>query len=106
MSRAIDFTIGKELFGYTFHHDDSEFLPASLSEMRFCDCPHFTASIAAAWLVVERLKEFDPSVEYSTEHKFWTACFEPLGHSIPADTAPMAICKAALKALGIEVPDE
>jgi hypothetical protein len=81
--------------------------------------PHYSTDIAAAWQVVEFLqREWDRLDE--KESQFWR--FEdchPHGWiarviwphdgeaeiaSVDADTAPLAICLAALAACGVEVP--
>lgn len=72
--------------------------------------PHFSEDIAAAWTVLMHLREtqqlyftvetvyrgFGCRIYHDTDNPFGTAL---------EDTAPLAICLAALKALGIEIPD-
>ena len=66
-------------------------------------CP--STRIADAWLVVEKLgKNFDVSrcrVYQEIEAWFWEASFHN-GPDAEADTAPLAICLAALKAVAHE----
>lgn len=78
--------------------------------------PSYSTDIAAAWLVVEHFtnqgKHFDISstirgsiadIKSGVRHLQWVA----LVRNFPfarADTAPHAICIAALKAVGCEVP--
>lgn len=67
--------------------------------------PHYSTDIAAAWEVVEKLRlsvlQFedgwfaDPRLESYREH-FWGA----LGADDFSATAPLAICRAALEAVG------
>ena len=68
----------------------------------FDDIPHYSTQIADAWLVVEKLgKSFDVSrcrKFQEIEAWFWEASFHN-GPDAQADTAPLAICLAALKAV-------
>ncbi len=70
--------------------------------------PHFSTDIAAAWLVVERLAAISPQQDFHLEHMEgagWTAscCFNRADGGWDgwrnADTAPLAICLAALQAV-------
>jgi hypothetical protein len=83
-----------------------------------CASPRYSTDIAAAWEVVERLKDanrddasydFDLIYESSKERETglrndvfgWFAQFGEAEHgSGRADTAPLAICLAALEAVG------
>lgn len=73
----------------------------------FEDIPHFSSNISSAWLVVEKLN----LAVIPTEHGKWKATesvFIPeciyyevnLDIASEGDTAPHAICLAALKAIG------
>jgi hypothetical protein len=70
--------------------------------------PHYTADIAAAWTVVEKMLkegvecEMYVNLEGRARARFLGRNVTGLGY---ADTAPMAICIAALKAHGI-TPDQ
>ena len=83
------------------------------------DLPDYSTSISDAWLVVERMREQKCYVGFEcsdreTEHLCpeemakWYAGF-CLGrgsyNEVGADTLPFAICLAALKALGVELPN-
>jgi Phage ABA sandwich domain len=70
----------------------------------FC-LPHYSTDIAAAWQVVEKLREqfpivvlqFEPegcSVEVNTDKA--TPSYYRIVADVFADTAPLAICRAAL----------
>jgi hypothetical protein len=67
--------------------------------------PHYSTDIKAAWEVVEKFHKdgYDPCVNFgSTFHvDEWHACFYKGGHYYDAyaDTAPLAICRAALLAV-------
>jgi hypothetical protein len=66
-------------------------------------CPQYSTNIADAWLVVEKMQEKGWLVSIRNFPK-WTCeiCFyDPI--IVYAETAPLAICLAALKACGVEV---
>lgn len=81
----------------------------------------YSSDIAAAWQVVEKFVEqvkADRNMEISFvmgfdgshweagiwKHDEWYLGGGGYVHEIKADTAPLAICLAALKAVGVEVP--
>lgn len=64
--------------------------------------PHYSTDIAAAWQVVEKLNKDDFYMdydinEYRCQFKKGRQMFER------AETAPLAICKAALRTVGVEI---
>ncbi len=64
----------------------------------------YSEDIAAAWLIVEKLRELNPRVEFDSYSRKWEASFsvQEADFTCPvvmADGAPEAICKAALLAL-------
>lgn len=77
--------------------------------------PYYTQSISDAWTLVEKLKgppsegdywHWTPEIAWveDEEPAFWEVCF---GAAIAeAPTAPLAITLAALKAHGVEIPEE
>lgn len=68
--------------------------------------PHYSTSIAAAWEVVEKLKHLEPEIEWSDEHQCWHMTLwkgANQGMMPGSASAPHAICRAALKAVGVEV---
>ena len=81
---------------------------------RFCEdawsiLPNYSTDISDAWEVVEQLREKELYVDIDTfaEHYDVRVVSGPyeVGHSL-SETAPLAICLAALKAVGIEVKTE
>lgn len=62
--------------------------------------PRYSTHIADAWLVVERFE----NVEVEKFYHAYTAAvhIENRAYSIQEETAPLAICLAALKAVGNE----
>lgn len=70
------------------------------------DLPHYSINISAAWEVVEKLLETGSFSIYhyiSAPESKWRAQFLRAGsaHVAQAESAPRAICLAALKAFGI-----
>lgn len=68
-----------------------------LTEDGWAGIPRYSTDIAAAWEVVEKLRHLDPIL--STDRCEWECGFGegPTGHSAYAPTAPLAICRAALR---------
>ena len=62
----------------------------------------YSTDLAAAWVLVEKLGALEQPLHVRFERACWTAAF---GERTPvsADTAPLAICLAALRIRGIEV---
>lgn len=68
------------------------------------DLEYYSTDIAAAWEVVSHLHE--RSFMLVGRNLSYSACFAPrMDLYEPSDTAPMAICLAALKAKGVEVEE-
>ena len=76
--------------------------------------PHYSTSIADAWLVVEKMRGLGWWLRLSSpfqDGSLWNAGFTPAGttgwngtpdHNFASDTAPEAICLAALEAVRAE----
>jgi hypothetical protein len=79
--------------------------------LRIVTLPHYSTDIAAAWLVVEQMIKASTNGDFHLEHLGpkdegdWTCgtCRDDPSTWATADTAPLAICKAALKSVGIDV---
>lgn len=56
----------------------------------------YSTNIALAWEIMERLKESKPILNYDPLARKWYVRFNG-GESYSADTAPLAICTAALQ---------
>jgi hypothetical protein len=65
--------------------------------------PKYSSSIADAWQVVEKLKADGNNVWVEWAGKVWVCGATSVFPDIEADTAPLAICKAALMVVGVEV---
>ena len=114
-SRELDALVAEKVMGWTL-------LPCPVHQPRECSfggqapgerepahIPPYSTSIAAAWEVVEHIKHDVSMYVNHTDAKKPTICVviaEPKpynGMMLPcgeADTAPLAICRAALKAVG------
>jgi hypothetical protein len=79
------------------------------------DLPRYSTDIAAAWLVVKHMRTHVPdyralrmeSVPLGHTVAFYSHKnrLDRIGAFVAAETAPMAICLAALKALNVEIPE-
>lgn len=91
-------------------------LPDSVRSEAWSKIPEYSTNIADAWLVVEKLKDKDLHFVFGTVvfdnlggnrlTKNYGAFFGALGErieQIEAETAPLAICLASLKAIGVQV---
>lgn len=75
-----------------------------------CGIPHFSNDIAAAWEVIEKLKDgpfrqANLHVENGFGHygiQLWDEREQRLMPGTYADTMPLAICRAALRAVGVD----
>ena len=118
--RELDALVAEKVMGwhqserqpYIFHNDDG--YPYVLDKEYNLRCPHSkflpSTSIAAAWRVVEKFCDEksanfpqDVHVEWNGFHWFCYLNTEQMiateNDAITADTAPLAICLAALKAV-------
>lgn len=93
-SYAFDRTVAEEVMGRTFGDPEA--------------VPPYSSEIAAAWEVVERLraKGADVQIALCSYGHAWAVGFKPLAEGCElhaaghvSDSAPFAICMAALKAL-------
>lgn len=102
--RELDILIAEKIFGHMMNEDhivkwaqisDDDWEPS------FEPCPHYSTSIADAWQVVEKMKELGAEINIGFYEK-WDCEFDyPIGCNwrAVAETAPEAICKAALIAI-------
>ena len=120
-NREIDALIAKKVMGY----EPSEFTHWPCGKARspnqlywrkdgklfmFDNLPHYSTDIAAAWQVVEKIKGKYRGVEIGYRLGGWFCQIEDGTSDIDeryiaqaeADTAPLSICLAALKAVGVE----
>ena len=125
--REMDKAIGQYIFKYWVDHYDKDcaencyyclidgsgdaVIPGFYGERKseeeaWADCPEFSTDIAAAWEVVEKMGNYLFACGRNDEG-MWEACFFPVNSGIGklneahGDTAPLAISRAALKALGV-----
>lgn len=105
--RELDALVAEKVLGY-------EITPGGYTGY----LPSFSTDIAAAWEVVEKLRAMNSTlelyspgalvndemgihaVEWQATFKSWEEPWGPHGPSVEAQTAPHAICLAALKAVG------
>jgi hypothetical protein len=93
---------------YTSSSGDVENVPAHGDEpIESCNAPNYSTDIAAAWTVIEKMRAVNPFqpawFEISQLPTGWRANFVGDPHYYAyAETAPLAICLAALRAMGVE----
>lgn len=134
--RELDALIAEKVMGWTGCQSDNPLTGEKGGAWGFGDAPKvvhlvylpkFSESIADAWQVVEKLaKEGDehpvnlhkglpafgdhatPFEVYKNYASYpgWTCYFRDYEVCVHAGTAPLAICLAALKACGVEVPND
>ena len=73
-------------------------------QMVYSPLQPYSEDISAAWQVMEQMKGYNPRIAFDTHSQKWEATFNirEANFTCPvvlADTAPEAICKAALLAL-------
>jgi len=107
--RELDALIGGKLFGirYEFVYNDY-MIPDSEDPIAYDVCPNYSTDISAAWQVLEKLLSIIENQDIHIEHlgnhnESWgvSTCYE-LGEWkdwVRAETAPLAICLAGLKAI-------
>lgn len=118
-SRELDAIVAEKIMGYLWWHRsegcnqlyepgsaewaaDMELIPGK-HETEYppvLGVPHYSTDIAAAWTLIERHPFY---VYIARVHGFWQCNFyAPEAFKATADTAPLAICLAALKAAEVD----
>ena len=83
---------------YRLFRPDLDWETATVEEVRCF--PSYSSDLEAAWSVVERLSSESRPAEIRRQGDFWRAAFS--GTEAFAHTPALAICLAALRALGID----
>ncbi len=98
----IDSLIAEKIFGWKL--DDESALVWLLPDgSRRGALPHYSTDIADAWQVIEHMNDRGWSPTVFCEFQWWIAnFFTDIAGSFEAsaETAPLAICLAALRAMG------
>ena len=97
----LDERIATEVLGWTKRNERIWHRPG---DRRPVALRAFSSDIAAAWLVVERMEDLAWMAHLTRVIGGWECRFTPLPHTEryvyeEEDTAPLAICKAALAAV-------
>ena len=120
--RELDAIVAGKVMGCTVANDESGWphcrCKPRTHETLFLGIPRYSTHIAAAWQVVETMCERDQRPDLVHNGDAWIVSVTgPKGdgaegllssmyvYRAKADTAPLAICLAALKAVGVEVPE-
>ena len=100
--RELDALVAEKVMGYKVRDEEHYEVPP-LRAIYWI--PKYSTDIAAAWMVVEKLKGLEPELSWSDEDHCWFVHFQKSRPSICpfGITAPHAICLAALKAIGHEL---
>ncbi len=109
--RELDALVAERVMGYTVRRGpganyDGMLLPWEVWDRdgKSWNPIKYSADIAAAWQVIEKLADRDPMIAiwgYEDGTAGWFCDFE--GIKDHARTAPHAICLAALKAVGVDL---
>lgn len=117
MSRELDAEVAERIFGYTLDWEFSDLMPDAapcVHELRdeydeWGVLPNYSTDIAAAWQVIDYLRERNIWL-YSLEQRWsnltraifeWQDPEHGSRHALALEDTPMlAICAAALKAVG------
>lgn len=125
-NRQIDALVAEKVMGWRYVYDYDTIYTIDPDTDKPEIVPKYSTDIVAAWQVVEKLP-YDPRPKgeryYECEGftlmklhdgRWFAGWYEIIPYegshdmseySVVADTAPMAICLAALKAVGVEIPD-
>jgi hypothetical protein len=106
--REIDGRVAEEVMGWkSVHFIDNGTLMGIRPYDHMQSVPYYTTDIAAAWLVVEKVNSLGHWFMLHNENGMWEAEFYHTNEIVPfhvhdatASTAPLAICRAALDAVG------
>lgn len=122
--RELDVLVAEKVMGWTYKTFPEGACPHIkhwYSGEQYMLMKPFSSDISAAWQVVEKLKErtnLFPQVGWvrvhdnTYQHRCEIWMNDPSAHKHGwladeyADTAPLAICLATLKAVGVEVPND
>lgn len=104
--RELDTLVAEKVMGWTYRTFPDGACP--LVKHWYCGEQYmlmqpFSTSIASAWQVVEKLKANGNNVWVEWAGTVWVCGTTSVFPDIEADTAPLAICLAALKACGVEM---
>jgi hypothetical protein len=104
--RELDALVAEKVMGYTLGTPPSPESAINLAGPEYpVTVPHYSTDIAAAWQVVEKFKDRDWRFILDKYDDGWGIEIElsggKYGSGAVAETAPLAICRVALKAVGV-----
>jgi hypothetical protein len=104
--RELDALVAEKVMGWKVKHMDVYGWMYSLPDRnRWTNVPHFSSNIADAWQVVEKARKdfgFIDILPYGSGYETVVRTLNGDIHT-KVETAPHAICLAALRAFGVEV---
>ncbi|UYL93738.1 hypothetical protein NIIg32_gp34 [Parageobacillus phage vB_PtoS_NIIg3.2] len=106
--REINWFVAEKVMNWHVWENEDGELMVTKGYGCYSHCPSFSTNIADAWPIVEKLKiAVIPQAGEPPKNMKYLAEIDrrPLGgyYEAFAETAPLAICLAALKSVGIEV---
>jgi len=106
--REINWFVAEKVMNWHVWENEDGELMVTKGYGCYSHCPSFSTNIADAWPIVEKLKiAVIPQAGEPPKNMKYLAEIDrrPLGgyYEAFAETAPLAICLAALKAVGVEV---
>lgn len=104
-NRELDKLVAEKVMWLDVYTDT--FGPLTKTGKRIYLVNDYSTNIAAAWQVFEKIREAYPDRHIKIEciADSWSVTIGSLGVG-GVDTAPMAICLAALHAMGVSIPKE
>lgn len=111
MSRKIDALVAIHIFNNPWEWDEDLNTATSATDSGATMYPPYSTDIAAAWEVVEKLRDSREDITIYTSGRSWWINVGDIFNNVRdmgdfevvEESAPMAICLAALKAKGVEV---
>jgi hypothetical protein len=102
--RELNIRVAEAVMGRRYTQDETFGDLEVDRQMVYGSLQPYSEDISAAWQVMEQMKGYNPRIAFDTHSQKWEATFSirEAGFTCPvvlADTAPEAICKAALLAL-------
>lgn len=115
--RELDALIAQKVMGFKIRKyiaKDNHYTRIELSDFLSIELPYYSTKIEDAWEVVQKITEMqhlEPEISINHTRIGWfVRLFKPiakLAYEVTAiDTAPHAICLAALKAVGYAIKEE
>src|SRR5262245_40649185 len=103
--RELDALIAERIFGdFPVHLGDAPYVqtPSPHNDMHYAPVESYSTDIAAAWLVVEKFNDYSTQLDSHGNGYTFHIYKDATSYNGDAKTAPLAICRAALKAVSAQ----